>query len=647
MSKYFYPTSFNFAVKAAFVILFYPLKNFRFVNFRSTKTVLLVIFCTVAGMSFLNRGEETFNEKIDACFLQQLDSVKIKLTLLKKSVTLKKNQAVMQQEFLQCRIAYKKFAVLADYFNPYESKWLNGPAIDRIENEVADKIIPPKGFQAIEQILFDNWKPGTEKRIISLIDEMLDLLRKIETEPDRRYKFRKELTWDALRSALVQVTTTGISGFDSPVAGYALPEAAATIEGMQDIFIYFKPASGKPGSAIFSELNNTAIECIRKLRQEKNFNRFDRLSFITAYLNPFYTQLVAVRKSVGIGVPEGRSAVNYDAKTIFDPGFFSINFYSPPQEYWVTPEKVFLGRKLFFDSILSGTKTRSCASCHQPAKAFTDGLVKPYALDGEIILPRNTPTLWNSGYQTKQFFDSRTDILENQLDEVVHNAQEMQGSLNKSVKELKQSPEYVRLFAKAYSTEKEPITAFNIANAISSYVRSLVSLNSRFDQYMRGDKTRLNTVEKNGFNLFTGKAKCATCHFIPLFNGVIPPAFSETESEVLGVPATKSKLSAKPDDDLGKFLFTHSEIHKYAFKTPTLRNISLTTPYMHNGVYTTLEEVMEFYNNGGGAGLKIKLPNQTLPPEKLNLTKKEISAIISFMKTLTDTSRSSIWYSYN
>ncbi|HUM66495.1 MAG TPA: cytochrome c peroxidase, partial [Chitinophagaceae bacterium] len=191
-------------------------------------------------------------------------------------------------------------------------------------------------------------------------------------------------------------------------------------------------------------------------------------------------------------------------------------------------------------------------------------------------------------------------------------------------------------FKEAYADEEEPLNAYNIANAISSYIRTLISLNSRFDQYMRGDKTKLNSREKKGFNLFTGKAKCATCHFIPLFNGLVPPEFTETETEVLGTPATKNKKNAKLDTDAGKFELTQSVIHKFAFKTPGLRNIEKTGPYMHNGVYDTLEEVMEFYNEGGGAGLDIAPENQTLPTDKLDLSKKEIESIIAFMKSLTD-----------
>jgi cytochrome c peroxidase len=155
---------------------------------------------------------------------------------------------------------------------------------------------------------------------------------------------------------------------------------------------------------------------------------------------------------------------------------------------------------------------------------------------------------------------------------------------------------------------------------------------------MRNDQAKLSAAEKDGFNLFMGKGKCATCHHPPLFNGLLPPVFIETESEVLGVPKSKNKKSPEIDPDLGKYNFTKSVIHKYAFKTPTIRNIELTAPYMHNGIFNTLEEVMDFYNQGGGKGLNIAPPNQTLPFDKLNLTKKEKENIISFLKSLTDTS---------
>jgi len=145
----------------------------------------------------------------------------------------------------------------------------------------------------------------------------------------------------------------------------------------------------------------------------------------------------------------------------------------------------------------------------------------------------------------------------------------------------------------------------------------------------------------DGFNLFMGKAGCATCHFPPTFSGLVPPLFYESESEVLGVPAENVGVDAILDDDMGRYHNGRSkeffENYKNSFKTVTLRNIALTAPYMHNGVFNTLEEVMEFYNNGGGAGMGIEVPNQTLPADSLHLTQYEQTAIITFMEALTDT----------
>lgn len=212
----------------------------------------------------------------------------------------------------------------------------------------------------------------------------------------------------------------------------------------------------------------------------------------------------------------------------------------------------------------------------------------------------------------------------------------MGGSIEKTAAILKTDPVYTKAFAAAYPNDKEPISVYTIANAIASYLRSLQSLNSRFDQYMRNEPVAFSQNEKNGFNLFMGKAKCGTCHFTPLFNGLVPPQFNDTESEILGVP-TSTKKHAKLDADSGKYYFTKSIVHLFSFKTPTLRNIALTAPYMHNGIYKTLEEVMDFYNKGGGKGLGINLPNQSLPFEKLDLSKQEKKDIIAFMRTLTDT----------
>jgi cytochrome c peroxidase len=248
------------------------------------------------------------------------------------------------------------------------------------------------------------------------------------------------------------------------------------------------------------------------------------------------------------------------------------------------------------------------------------------------MVKRNTPTLSNIAFQRSFFYDSRVSYLEDQAVAVITNENEMHGSLEKSVLDLKKSKKYIANFKKAFPNKE--ITSFAIKNVLASYIRSLSNYDSKFDGYMRGEN-QLNLDEIAGFNLFAGKAKCATCHFIPLTNGTVPPNFDRSESEVLGVPGRNKKL----DIDFGKYDLTHAEVNRYSFKTPTIRNIALTAPYMHNGVFKTLEEVVDFYDGGGGEGLGFNLPNQTLPTDKLNLTPSEKKQLIAFMKTLTDKSR--------
>jgi cytochrome c peroxidase len=172
-------------------------------------------------------------------------------------------------------------------------------------------------------------------------------------------------------------------------------------------------------------------------------------------------------------------------------------------------------------------------------------------------------------------------------------------------------------------------------------VVSLSSFNSPFDQYVRGERKELPEAAKRGFNLFMGKAACGTCHFAPSFNGLVPPFYEESESEVLGVPSTPGSENLVIDPDLGRLESSRPQdeayFYAFSFKTPTVRNAALTAPYMHNGVYETMEEVIDFYNKGGGLGMGIDIPHQTLPDAPLNLNEGEVKDLIAFMEALTDT----------
>jgi cytochrome c peroxidase len=597
--------------------------------------LLLVLSAIILSLQFTHKSVSP-GKSVEAYYIARLNDFEKSVAAFIKASTTNAAAKELQRLFYQVRIDYKKVATLTEFYNIYETKLLNGPALKWVEEDNPQQIFDPHGLQVIEENLFGTPIEIDYPLLKNEGERILNITAVLLREKNLDYKFRDELVFEAFHSTLIRLTTLGISGFDSPIAQYSLPEAKSTLESFQTLLTIYKKGIEEKAPGSYEKINSLLTGGIDYLDANTSFNSFDRLRFIKLYLSPIYTLLVEIKIKLNL-LPQGdRQPINPAALSLFDTNSFSINSFSPTNRYRLTKERIELGKKLFYDPILSATGKRTCGTCHKPELAFTDGLKTALAVDEKTYLLRNTPTLWNSVFQKKQFFDSRTSVLENQLSDVVHNQEEMKGSLKESVAALQNHPLYTAMFAKAYADENDKITLYNIANAISSYIRSLVSFNSRFDQYMQGEEDKLNSKEKKGFNLFMGKAKCATCHFIPLFNGLVPPFFSESESEVLGVPKNKNKKNAVLDADEGRKNFTKSILHQYAFKTPTLRNVALTAPYMHNGVYNTLEEVMEFYNNGGGAGLKIAPENQTLPPDKLNLSKKEITAIISFMKALTD-----------
>ena len=198
---------------------------------------------------------------------------------------------------------------------------------------------------------------------------------------------------------------------------------------------------------------------------------------------------------------------------------------------------------------------------------------------------------------------------------------------------LSQIPEYRSLF-------RDSLTLLQIENALAAYLNTLQPMNSPFDRFIAGDQQALTPQQKNGFNLFMGKAQCGTCHFAPVFNGSTPPFFNRSEYEVLGVPGLTASVKKTADTDLGRYERYPVSVYRRAFKTPTVRNAAKTGPYMHNGSFKTLRDVLDFYNEGGGAGIGLASPEQTLSEKKLHLSQEEISDIIAFIGSLTDNLKS-------
>lgn len=309
-----------------------------------------------------------------------------------------------------------------------------------------------------------------------------------------------------------------------------------------------------------------------------------------------------------------------------------------PADNPMTPEKIELGRMLYFDTRLSGDSSLSCAKCHDPEKGFSNGLQMSDAYPGTKHW-RHVPTVWNAAYLKNQFWDGRAGSLEEQCLGPIEAPIEMNQNFAHLVQKLDQIPYYRDAFKKVFNTE---ITMENLARAIASFERTIVSKPTRADRFLSGEKTALNESEQRGMALFTGKANCIACH-----HGA---ALSDQEFHATGVPeieplkaesdriATRHFFAAgqkfpnpkSVDADHGRELITKSASDRGKFKTPSLRELKYTAPFMHNGAFETVEDVIEFYSKGGGDH-----PNKAPLLKPFTLTDGEFDDLTAFLMALS------------
>ncbi len=539
-----------------------------------------------------------------------------------------------QRQFANARAAFKRVEFLAAYYEPSTTRAMNGPALPRVEDEEGpEAVFPPEGFQVIEELLFPEPDTTDRQAVVNEIRNLRAYVTRLRTSAAGQ-RVTDDRIWDAAKLQIARVVTLGVTGFDSPVALHSLAEAAESFRGMRGVLEVYRDSLGTDR---WSALDGAFTQAIDVLASATSFDAFDRLHFIASGANPLARSLASARQQLAIGAPEERRAFRVAATTLFDVDAFDAHAFAAPAGARATPAQVTLGRALFFEPRVSGDGAMACASCHDPSRAFTDGRVRSVSRSGRASL-RNSPTVINAGLQAGSFYDLRTTYLEDQVSDVVANAEEMHGSVDRAASALDGDSSYTRMFTAAFPAAGDSArSGRSIRLAIAAYIRSLQALNSRVDRALRGDTLAISAQEREGLNLFMGKAKCATCHFAPLFNGTVPPMYGESEVEVIGVPATNVVRNARIDPDSGRFRVTRSLPHVHAFKTPTVRNVELTAPYMHNGVYRTLEEVVDFYNRGGGIGIGAVRDNQTLPADTLGLTRRQQDALVQFMRALTDT----------
>lgn len=606
------------------------------------KRLYFIFLCLSLGSLFFllssNKNLEektinTFNKNFRKDYVEYLKS----LQTFKNSVI---DNNDIEKYYFQLRKEFKEIEFVVAHLDPEMHKLhINGaplPTLAVSDNEATAN--EPEGLQVIDEHIGEGIREANKKETLKKIENLI-VQSKFFKGIYSYSNMTDRVVLEAIRKDLLRVMTLSITGFDTPGSVNALNDAIVSLENQKK---YLQPYIKKSGK--FDEINRIYDEAIEFIENNNDFNTFDRLFFLKNYFNPLFDLTYKLHKDLEIETIEevvsNPQPWNYDETQIFSDNFISkyISTYQRPQHN--TEDIRELGRLLFYDPILSSNNKRACSSCHNPKMAFTDGMKKSLAMDFNGTLKRNAMGLIDCAYTNDFFYDLRATSIEAQYDHVILDPREFNTTYPKIIEKLKSSNEYKTLFEKNFKSDyDDPINPHTIQISLTQFLVNLISFDSKFDRYVRGELDNISDEVRNGFNIFMGKGACGTCHFAPTFNGLVPPNYTDMETEVLGVPE-EIDGELVLDDDPGRIagkIKEGVEFYNRSFKTVTVRNAELTGPYMHNGVYETLEEVMDFYNKGGGVGLGFDVPNQTLPFDSLSLTQKEISDVIEFMKALTDT----------
>lgn len=549
----------------------------------------------------------------------------------------------LKQQLNYVRTALKNLDFWTRYLDPISYKQLNGPLPVEWETEVFEKFEKPyqrqgAGFtlaflqleendaprDSVKQLLLRALTAGKVYRHDSLVEQL-----------DQHHHF-----YLCNRLFLLNLAAIYTTGFECPDPDRIIPELRTMLAGTQEIYQQFNQSfPDYPLPKDYLQLYEAAV--LFANRQNDHFSEFDHYRFLRDFVNPLFTINQELIRSYRV---TSRSYVDYSLNksvtSIFSKHLYTgqttKGVYLRVQDPQVLAEIENIGRLLFYDPILSGNNRRSCASCHKPEHYFTDtSAAKALHFDGVQRLPRNTPSLLNANYNHLIMQDGVHISLQDQALAVITNTAEMFCAEKDVLIKILSCDEYKQAFKRflKHTPQYQSLSIEHVSSALTYYYSKFSRHYSPFDEAMNR-QAELSSDEQKGFNLFMSKAQCATCHFVPQFNGVKPP-YVGSEFEVLGVPADKnfSQLS----EDKGRYGVNPAKETLHAFRTGGLRNIERTKPYMHNGIFTTLEEVIDFYDAGGGAGHGLDVPNQTLSSDSLHLSELEKKQLLAFMKSLNET----------
>ncbi len=573
------------------------------------------------------------------------------------SLTSEKGKNNILKKIHYCRLKLKSIDFWLRYLEPISYKQINGPLPVEWENEVFEKFEKPykrvgAGLSLAEEEL-ESENPDRNK-LYQLIQKSIKAVDVFKEDSITKNLDSYSNFFVVNRLFLLNLAAIYTTGFECPDTSLIIVELRFMLNEVRNITdVYnnswevFRVEKGKSVGLRYSSVETEYFDLFDKMIafvqiQPDNFSQFDNFTFIRDYVNPLFAmnQKYIQRENAGyFSRSYNDYTLNDKANSIFDKtlyeGMNAKGIYSAIENPEVLAEIRQTGKLFFYDPILSGNNKRSCASCHKPTQYFTDTVVTTsLQFNGFLTLPRNTPTLINSTFNHLLMLDGKHISLQAQAKDVITNSIELASNENELLEKVLSCKDYKKSLKKftKYTPEAKEITLNHIISAITFYYSDFSGYYSHFD-YAMNQKKELSEEAKRGFNIFMSKAQCATCHFVPQFNGVKPP-YVGSEFEVLGVPHDTTFTSISPDK--GRYEINPANETFDAFRTGTIRNAQFTKPYMHNGVFKTLDEVIDFYDAGGGEGKGLKVPNQTLESDSLHLTQAEKKDLMAFIFSLNE-----------
>ncbi|WP_051312774.1 cytochrome-c peroxidase [Sporocytophaga myxococcoides] len=552
------------------------------------------------------------------------------------------NIDIVKDKINSCRVYLKKMDFWLRYLEPISYKKINGPLPVEWETEVFEKFEKPykregAGLTLAALYLED---PNIEK------DSLLSLIQQSYISSS---VFSTDSIADGLKSYhhfflcnrlfLLNLSTIYTTGFECPDTSLVVPELRTMLREVKRINQSFNESFPEtPLGEKYLSLFDRMVEFSES--QSSNYSEFDHFTFLKVYVNPLFAMNQGfIRNYKVVSKSYMDYSLNKNCNSIFSKSLYigqnPKGVFMRVKEADALAKIDRVGKLLFYDPILSGNNKRSCASCHKPTEYFTDTiLTTSLQFDRQTTLKRNSPSLINVEYNHLIMLDGKHISLQNQTKGVIENPHELGSNEKEVLQKLMSCKEYKNAFGGLlkYTPQEKEITFDHIVSAVTFYYSKFSKYYSPFDESMNADIV-LPVSAKQGFNLFMSKAQCATCHFVPLFNGVKPP-YTNSEFEVLGVPDVSSPMNLSMDK--GRFEVHSANETNNAFRTGTVRNASHTGPYMHNGAFKNLREVIDFYDAGGGSGRGLDVPNQTLSSDSLHLSDAEKNKLIAFIFSLDE-----------